>query len=125
MATSIAVDNNILPNGADVTEREQFYTGTITLSANYGGSATHGDTLSFGNSNILSNSVPVKVEIYESPAAGTAPSFYSAVYQPGSTIANGAVNFALAGTEYTQGSAYSGVIATAVWKFRAWFPLGR
>ena len=125
MATSIAVDNSILPNGADVTNREQFYTGTITLSGNYGGASSHGDTLSFANSNIISNSVPIKVEIYEQPAAGTAPSFYTAVYQIGTTIANGAVNFALAGTEYTQASAYSGAIASAVWKFRAWFPLGR
>jgi hypothetical protein len=114
---------------SDNTDREQFYVGTLTLSANYGTSSSHGDTCSFSNvQGLQSQSAPTRVEIYEQPAPGTAPSYYSAVYQKkatGATIANGAVNFALAGTEYTQGSAYSGVIATAVWKFRAWFPLGQ
>jgi hypothetical protein len=110
----------------DVTEREQIYQGALTLSGNYGGAASHGDTLSFANIfGLLSQRPPLKVEIYEQPAAGVAPSFYSAVFQLGTTIANGAVNFSLAGTEYTQGTAYAGAIATAVWKFRAWFPLGQ
>lgn len=121
-----SLDNTILPQGGDTTQREQFYTGTLTLSGNYGGASTHGDTCSFGNiSGLLSQSVPIRVEIYEQPAAGTAPSFYTGVYQLGTTIANGAVNFSLAGIEYTQASAYSGAVSTAVWKFRAWFPLGR
>lgn len=114
---------------SDNTQSEQFYEGTLTLSSNYGTSSSHGDTLSFSSvQGLQSQSAPIRVEIYEQPAPGTAPSFYSAVYQKkatGATIANGAVNFSLAGTEYTQGSAYSGVIATAVWKFRAWFPLGQ
>jgi hypothetical protein len=124
MATSISVDKG--SSGVpDTTGYEAIYQGTITLSGNYGTSTSHGDTLSFSNASILSNSVPNRVEIYEQPAAGTAPSFYTAVYQPGSTIANGAVNFSLAGTEYTEASAYSGAIASAVWKFRAWFPRGK
>jgi len=124
MAIAISVDkgSNGLP---DPTAAEAIYQGTLTLSGNYGTGSSHGDTLSFASGSILSNSVPNRVEIYEQPAAGTAPSFYSAIFQPGTTIANGAVNFSLAGTEYTQGTAYSGAIATAVWKFRAWFPRGK
>ena len=113
----------------DVTEREQIYQGTLTLSGNYGGAATHGDTLSFANIfGLLSTKIPLKVEIYEQPPAGTAPSFFNAVFCPGTTIANGVVSVATAyGTEYTQGNAYSGVapLAAAVWKFRAWFPQGQ
>ena len=116
-------------NEKDVTEREQIYQGTLTLSGNYGGAATHGDTLSFANIfGLLSQKVPLKVEIYEQPPAGTAPSFFNAVFCPGTTIANGVVSFATSfGTEYTQGNAYSGVapLAAAVWKFRAWFPQGQ
>ena len=121
----ITLDNSILPNGGDVTQREQFYTGTIALSGNYGGGATHGDTLNLAIPGVSSNSVPTRVEIYEQPSAGTAPSFYTGVYQKGTTIANGAVNFSLAGVEYAEGTAYAGALAAAVWKFRAWFPLGR
>ena len=113
----------------DVTEREQIYQGTLALSGNYGGAATHGDTCSFANIfGLLSTKVPLKVEIYEQPLAGTAPSFFNAVFCPGTTIANGVVSFATSfGTEYTQGQAYSAVaaLAAAVWKFRAWFPQGQ
>ncbi len=113
----------------DVTEREQIYQGTLTLSGNYGGAATHGDTLSFANIfGLLSQKVPLKVEIYEQPPAGTAPSFFNAVFCPGTTIANGVVSFATSfGTEYTEGQAYAtnATLAAAVWKFRAWFPQGQ
>ena len=113
----------------DVTQREQLYQGTLTLSGNYGGAATHGDTLSFANIfGLLSTKVPLKVEIYEQPTAGTQPSFFNAVFCPGTTIANGVVSFATSfGTEYTQGQAYAtnSALAAAVWKFRAWFPQGQ
>ena len=122
------LDTQVLGN-PDCTNNEQKYVGTLTLSGNYGTSGSHGDTLSFANiQGILTQSSPIHVEVYEQPAPGVAPSFYAAVFQKkasGATIANGAVNFNLAGTEYTQGSAYSGAIATAVWKFKAWFPLGQ
>jgi hypothetical protein len=130
MAVAVKIDG-IYPGASvlgvpDTTEREAIYQGALTLSGNYGTGTSHGDTLSFANiPGLLSQTVPLRVEIYEQPAAGTAPSFYSAIFQPGSTIANGAVNFSLAGTEYTEGSAYSGAIASAVWKFRAWFPQGK
>ena len=111
---------------SDVTQDESFYTGTITLSGSYGGGATHGDTLSFANvKGLQSLRVPLKVSIYEQPPAGTAPSYYAAVFCPGTTQANGVVNFSLAGTEYPEGTTYTGVLSTAVWKCRCWFPLGQ
>ena len=120
MAAVATVDSSYAQN--DTTQSTQIVRGTVTLSGNYGTGSSHGDTLSFAKIyGIQSTSVPLRVFIYEQPPAGTAPSFYSAVYQKGTTIANGAVNFSLAGTEYTEGSAYSGAIATAVWKFEAVF----
>ena len=121
MAVAVSVDSSYAQN--DTTQATQVVRGTLTLSGNYGGASTHCDTVSFANVyGIQSRSVPGRVFIYEQPAAGTAPSFYSAVYQKGTTIANGAVNFSLAGSDYTEASAYSGAIASAVWKFEAIFP---
>lgn len=108
----------------DTTAKEAVYQGTLTLTGNYGGSTTHGDTLNLGNASIVSNAVPLRVEIYQQPASGTAPGNCTGVYCPGTTIANGVVSFANGGTELTGGSAYTGATSTAVWKFRAWFPRG-
>jgi hypothetical protein len=122
MSIKAAVDSTYARN--DTTQATQIVRGTLTLSGNYGTNSSHGDTLSFaGIFGIQSRSVPLRVLIYEAPPAGTAPSFYSAVFQPGTTNANGAVNFSLAGTEYTEGNAYSGAISTAIWKFEAVFPV--
>ena len=121
MATAVTVDSSYAQN--DTTHSTQSVRGTVTLSGNYGSASSHGDTLSFASVyGIQSRSVPLRVSIYEQPATGTAPSFYEAVYQQGTTIANGAVNFSKAGTEYSEGSAYTGAIASAVWKFEAVFP---
>ena len=123
MAAIFTVDSSYAQNTTD--QATQIVRGTITLSGNYGTGSSHGDTLSFANIyGIQSNSAPLRVLIYEQPAPGTAPSFYEAVYQKQATtatIANGAVNFNLAGVEYSQGTSYSGAIATAVWKCEAVF----
>jgi hypothetical protein len=95
----------------------------LALSGNYGGAATHGDTLSFSLlSEIASDQVPFSVLIFEAPPAGTAPSFYTGIYCPGTTRDNGVVNFSLAGTEFTQGNAYSGALSTAVFFALVTFP---
>jgi hypothetical protein len=121
MAVKVTVTSGLSSN--DATLSTQVVRGTLTLSGNYGTASSHGDTVSFANVyGIQSRSVPLRVFIYEQPPAGTAPSFYDGIFQPGTTIANGAVNFNLAGTEYTQGSAYSGALSTAVWNFEAVFP---
>lgn len=83
----------------------------LTLSANYGGGATHGDTLSFAtinNPEIPSSAVPISVYVFEEPPAGTAPNGYGLTYCPGTMRDNGVVYMAATpgGAEYTQGSAY-------------------
>lgn len=84
-----ALDNSILPNGSDVTQSEQFYTGTLAFSGNY---PTGGDTLSFALAGLQSNSVPTRVEIYEEPLAGSQTATgLQLVYAKGTTIKNGAV----------------------------------
>jgi hypothetical protein len=129
MAIAVTVDgvtaNLGLLGVPDTTEREQIYQGTLTLSGNYGGASTHGDTLNFsGIPGLLTQSIPLRVDIYQQPASGTAPGNCTGTYCPGTTYANGVVSFANAGTELTEGSAYTGATASAVWKFRAWFPSG-
>lgn len=108
----------------DVTSATQIVRGTVTLSGNYGGGATNGDTLSFAITGIQSNSVPIRVTIYEQPAAGTAPGGWRAIFCPGTTIANGVVAFFNGTSQLTQGNAYSGTaaVANAVWVFEAVFP---
>ncbi len=115
------------PVVADTTQATQIVRGTITLSGNYGGGATNGDTLSFsGMPNNPTNAVPLRVFIYEQPAAGTAPGGWRAIFCPGTTIANGVVAFFNGTTQLSQGAAYSGTaaVANAVWAFEAIFPVG-
>jgi hypothetical protein len=83
----------------------------LTLSVNYGGAATNGDTLSFATINnplIPSGAVPISVQVYEEPPAGTAPVGYGLTYCPGTTRDNGVVYMAATpgGVQYTQASAY-------------------
>lgn len=120
-ATKVAVLGN-----PDTTERNVQILFSLALSGNYGGGATHGDTLNFGGasgaSEIASDLNPLWVDVFEAPPAGTAPSFYAAVYCPGTTRDNGVVSFALAGVEYAQGTAYAGALAAAVFEALACFP---
>ena len=107
----------------DNTQNTQIVRFPITLSGNYGTASSHGDTLDFGKVyGLQSQSVPLRVFVYQQPASGTAPGNCSAVFCPGSTIHNGVVSFANAGTELTEGSAYSGAAASAVWVVEAVFP---
>jgi hypothetical protein len=130
MAIAITVDGstaNPLLGVPDTTFKESIYQGTFTLTGNYGTASSHGDTLSFSSAFILAGlkTVPLRVEVYQQPASGTAPGNCSAVYCPGTTRDNGVVSFANAGTELTGGSAYTGAASTAVWKYRAWFAIGQ
>jgi hypothetical protein len=101
---------------------------TIALTANYGGAATHGDTLNFANQAVFSNQVPTQVLVFEAPAAGTAPTGYFYTFCPGTTIANGVLSiFQCAGSaapavELTQGAAYPAALTAMTWlKCRAYF----
>jgi hypothetical protein len=125
MAAKVVVSQG--PVVADTTQATQIVRGTITLSGNYGGGATNGDTLSFAAMpNNPTNAVPLRVFIYEQPAAGTAPGGWRAIFCPGTTIANGVVAFFNGTSQLTQGNAYSGTaaVANAVWAFEAIFPVG-
>jgi|ERR1700722_1749601 len=107
----------------DTTQATQIARFPITLSGNYGGASTHGDTIDFGKVyGIQSQSVPIRVFVYQQPAAGTAPGNCTATFCPGTTIHNGVISFANAGTELTGGSAYTGAAAAAVWVVEAVFP---
>lgn len=122
MAIAVAITSSYAQN--DTTQATQIVRGTLTLSGNYGGASTHGDTCSFANVyGIQSRSVPIRVFIYQQPASGTAPGNCTGTYCPGTTIANGVVSFANAGSELSGGSAYTGATASAVWVFEAVFPL--
>ena len=114
------------PQNPDVTEREIIVYGTIALTGNYGGATTHGDTLDLTQFKDLlkSSQLPTKVEVWEDPPAGTAPSFAQFVFCPGTTQANGVLSIALAGTELTENQTYATypTVAAAVLRICAWFP---
>ena len=119
------------PQNPDVTERESIVDGTIALTGNYGGANTHGDTLNLQQLQALAQSsqLPTKVEIWEAPPAGTAPTGFEFVFCPGTTQLNGILcvlgTGAAAGgpaQEYTEASAYSAALLAAVLRIRAWFP---
>ena len=116
-------------NLADNTQREVIADFTLTFSGNYGGAATNGDTINFsGFDQVKSGQIPMNVEVYEAPAAGTAPTGYFFNFCPGTTPANGVLwvgQCAAAGnpiSQITQGSAYPAALTAATWmKCRAYF----
>ena len=122
----------IAPQTPDTTAREIIVDGTVTLTGNYGGASTHGDTLNlqqFGDL-LKSSQLPTKVEIWEDPAAGTAPTGYEFIFCPGTTQLNGVLcimgtgaSAGGPGQEYTEASAYSAGLLAAALRIRAWFPL--
>jgi hypothetical protein len=113
----------------DASQDQLIVQGSLALTGNYGGAATHGDTMSLaGNDSIKSSSVPTRVEIFETPPAGTAASGYVFNFCPGTTQANGVVEILTGAaaqsplTELTQASAYPAGLTGAVIQFKAWFP---
>lgn len=125
MAVAISIVN------IDDTKQQFIIDGTLTLTGNYGGASTHGDTISFGlQDQIKSQQVPNMVVIYEVPTAGNAPTGYTYLYGQGTTMANGVLIVLQTGTasnpqvEITANSAYPAALtaATANLRFRAWFP---
>lgn len=122
MATSVTQENIFA--GSDVTQGQQILYTTIVLSGNYGTASSHGDVLNLSQlKSLLSSKVPIHADIDEQPAVGTAPSGYSFVFQPGTTLANCGLSVMNgAATEYSQGSAYSAPLLAAVIKMRIWLP---
>ena len=123
MAVAVSIDKtNPAQNEADISVQQ--VRGVFTLSGNYGGAATHGDTVNFSSVyGIQSRSKPIKVEVYEAPAAGTVPTGYIFTYCPGSNATNGVLNICTAiGTELAQASAYAAALTNAAIRFEALFP---
>ena len=120
MAIKAAMISSYAQN--DTTQATQIVRLSLTLTGNYGGASTHGDTIDFGTVyGIQSTSVPLRVFVYQQPAAGTAPGNCNGIFCPGTTIHNGVISFANAGTELTGGNAYTGAAASAVWVVEAVF----
>lgn len=132
---AVAKANKSLPI-ADTTQGTQIVRGNITLSGVYGGASTHGDTLNLAVFPTQSPKTPLRVFIYEQPAAGTAPTGYEFDYGAGTNATNG-VFIVLQGnasasspmSEITAASAYPAALVTAATagylKFEAIFPLGQ
>lgn len=149
MAATLAI-TGILVNGSsfaagagsqvpDTTQKEIIVDGTITLSGNYGAASGHGDPLDFtapAYEFSIGGQAPTRVEVFERPVAGVAPTGYSYVYCPGPNLAaptqaggklaimgTGAAS-GQGGTELTNASAYSSFTPSLngiVLGFRAWF----
>jgi len=121
----------IAPQNPDEKGREVTVDGTIALTGNYGGGATHGDTLNLTQLGDLlkSSQLPDKVEIWEDPPAGTVPTGFQFVFCPGTTQSNGVVSILGTGAaaggpaqEYAEGTAYSAALLAAVLRIRVWLP---
>ena len=134
MAIAVAITSivNADPSaGIDNTQRREIVEGTLTLTANYGGVSSHGDTVNFAVAGIKSDYPPVFVEVTENQGAGNAPLGYMYIYNNGTTGANGVLTIlgtgassGQGGTEITEGSAYSTFtpsLNNAVLRFRAAF----
>lgn len=110
----------------DSTQATQIVRGTIALTGNYGTGASHGDVLNLAQYGVLSNNPPLRVLIYEQPAAGTTPTGYQLGYAAGANPSNGQLTIMNgAATEYTEGSAYNAALLAAVIYFEAIFLLGQ
>lgn len=135
MAVAVAVTSVSAADpaaGRDSTQASLIIRGTLTLSANYGGVSSHGDTMNLAGF-CASDYVPKYVRIWEDQGAGNAPLGYSFLYAHGTTQANGvlvvlgtsAAGGATTGTtEFTQGNAYSTgspSLDAAVLRFEACF----
>lgn len=111
--------------GIDKTQDSILLEGSLTLTGNYGGAATHGDVMSFGSlDQVKSSYSPKRVRVFEAPPAGTAPQgIYEYTYCPGTTSENGQLYIWDTATdaELTEGAAYPAGLLTAVLRFEAYF----
>lgn len=114
------------PAPIDFTAGNQLIiSGTVALTGSY---VTHGDVLSFLGFDVIKSSYPpLRVELFETPAAGTSVSGFTLVFVPGTTQGNGVIQVfgtgasaGAAGQELAAG-AYPGGLTGAVISCRAWF----
>ncbi len=125
-----SLNQNVLPEPIDRSERQVRVYGNLVLSGNYGGAASHGDVLALGALGIPSDQPPSELFVYEEPTAGNAATGYTFIYARGTNQNTGqliVMQNAGAGApfvELTQGGAYPAALtaATANLKFIAHFP---
>ena len=110
--------------GIDHTKGRLIAFGTITPSGNYGtsgGALPHGDTLDLSQLGVASNTVPIKVTCWSQVPVGAAPLQDVYTYLHGTTQANGVLQIAVAGAEFTPGNPYSGASPTNVTGYALYF----
>lgn len=122
--SAVATKNTVL-GPIDNTQNRFCVEFVVTLTGNYGGASTHGDTLDLSTLGAQSAQLPTEVQLFEASPAGAVPSGNIFRFMPGTTQANGVLSiFTAAGAEYTQASAY-GTPPFAIVGFtlrgRAWF----
>ena len=110
MAVAVAVNSPIPADpgsGLDSTRTSLWVEGTLTLSGDYGGASTHGDTMDLSGF-CASDYSPKNVWIYQDPTSGVAPISYAFLYGRGTTQANGVliVQDMTTGLEITENSTY-------------------
>ena len=121
MAVTLKLDTAFM-GVPDATQTEGVYQGTVTFSGSY---TSGGDTASFAALvGLLSNALPLHVEVYEEPQSGQSATGWQAVYVKGSTQANGKLSLWNGTTQFSAG-AYGTTFSTTTFKFRAWFPLNQ
>jgi hypothetical protein len=112
MAATAKILSNYSLN--DTTQATQVVRVQITVSGNYGGASTHGDTLALNLYGVQSATL-IDYNIKEMPAAGTAPTGTLWGYAKGTTLANGVLTaMTTYNSEYSEGSAYTTAQKAAV-----------
>lgn len=115
------------PQNPDITGREVIVDGTVALTGNY---VADGDTLNLQQFGGLAKSsqLPTKVEIWEQPTAGTAPTGYNFLFGIGTTQLNGVLIVLQGGADASSpqeqfpAGAYGSPLTGASIRVRAWFP---
>lgn len=120
------------PQPVDTTQNQIIADYTITFAGTYSAGSVNGDTLNLADGRVPTGQAPSRVEIYDEPAAGTAPTGYHFVYAKGSNATNGKIVVMVGATgvdtQLTQNATYAtnaaALVATPapVIKARAFFP---
>ena len=98
MAATVTISNTV---PIDATQENFEVYGTVALTGNY---PANGDTVSFAGLGLPSNSVPVKVEFFETTPAPGPASGRGFVYVPGTTQSNGLIEVFAGNTQFGAGA---------------------
>ncbi len=128
MSVLVAV-NSVIPadpgSGLDSTRNSMIVEGSLTLSGNYGGASTDGDTMDLSGF-VASDYAPKRVRIFQEPTVGNPPVIYCFLYARGTDQSDGLLQVTdFAGAQISQGAAYPAALtdddpAPGI-RFEAWF----